>query len=90
VRALDEGNDVVIGSRNIPGGGVEGWGAGRHIISKGGSLYSRTILGLPIHCLTEPSDSSPNLAAALLATEGLKITQPFGCGRCAFAAGSIQ
>ena len=27
VRALDDGADVVIGSRNIPGGGVEGWGA---------------------------------------------------------------
>ncbi len=52
VRALDEGADVVIGSRNIPGGGVEGWGVGRHFISKGGSLYSRTILGLPIKDLT--------------------------------------
>jgi dolichol-phosphate mannosyltransferase len=52
VRALDLGFDVVIGSRNIPGGNVEGWGAGRHFISKGGSLYSRTILGLPIRDLT--------------------------------------
>ncbi|MFO0735547.1 MAG: polyprenol monophosphomannose synthase [Labilithrix sp.] len=52
VRALDEGADVVIGSRNIPGGGVEGWGLGRHVISKGGSLYSRTILGLPVKDLT--------------------------------------
>jgi dolichol-phosphate mannosyltransferase len=52
VRALDEGYDVVIGSRNILGGGVEGWGLGRHFISKGGSLYSRTILGLPVKDLT--------------------------------------
>ncbi len=52
VRALDEGADVVIGSRNIPGGDVEGWGIGRHFISKGGSLYSRTILGLGIRDLT--------------------------------------
>ena len=52
VRALDDGYDVVIGSRNMPGGGVEGWGPGRHFISKGGSLYSRTILGLPIRDLT--------------------------------------
>ncbi|MEO6419693.1 MAG: glycosyltransferase, partial [Polyangiaceae bacterium] len=48
LRALDDGADVVIGSRNIPGGGVEGWGLGRHVISKGGSIYSRTILGLPV------------------------------------------
>ncbi len=42
----------MIGSRNIPGGGVEGWGLGRHFISKGGSLYSRTILGLGVRDLT--------------------------------------
>lgn len=52
VAALDDGADVVIGSRNIPGGGVEGWGLGRHVISKGGSLYSRTILGLRVKDLT--------------------------------------
>ena len=52
VRALDDGADVVIGSRNIPGGGVEGWGLGRHFISKGGSLYSRAILGLAVKDLT--------------------------------------
>jgi dolichol-phosphate mannosyltransferase len=52
VRALDEGADVVIGSRNVPGGGVEGWGLGRHVLSKGGSLYSRTILGLGVRDLT--------------------------------------
>ncbi|WP_394825057.1 polyprenol monophosphomannose synthase [Pendulispora albinea] len=51
-QALDEGADIVIGSRNIPGGQVEGWGVGRHVISKGGSLYSRTILGLGVKDLT--------------------------------------
>ncbi|MBK6693826.1 MAG: polyprenol monophosphomannose synthase [Myxococcales bacterium] len=50
--ALAEGNDVIIGSRNIPGGNVEGWGPGRHFISKGGSIYSRTILGLGVRDLT--------------------------------------
>ena len=49
--ALDDGAGLVIGSRNVPGGGVEGWGPGRHILSKGGSLYSRTLLGLPIRDL---------------------------------------
>jgi dolichol-phosphate mannosyltransferase len=50
--ALDRGADVVIGSRNIAGGDVEGWGVTRHVISKGGSLYSRTILGLGVRDLT--------------------------------------
>jgi len=52
LRALDEGADLAIGSRNIPGGGVEGWGPVRHFISKGGSLYSRVILGLGVRDLT--------------------------------------
>jgi dolichol-phosphate mannosyltransferase len=52
LRAVDAGGDVIIGSRNIPGGGVEGWGLGRHVLSKGGSLYSRTILGVSVRDLT--------------------------------------
>ena len=49
---FNEGADLVIGSRNVPGGGVEGWGPLRHFISKGGSIYSRTILGLQVRDLT--------------------------------------
>ena len=45
-------NDVAIGSRNIKGGAVEGWSALRNFISKGGSLYSRIVLGCPIKYLT--------------------------------------
>jgi dolichol-phosphate mannosyltransferase len=49
---LEAGADLVIGSRNIPGGNVMGWGAGRHLLSKGGSLYSRLILGVAVRDLT--------------------------------------
>ncbi len=49
---LIQTNDVVIGSRNIKGGSVEGWSAIRNFISKGGSLYSRIVLGCPIKDLT--------------------------------------
>ena len=52
LRAIDDGADVAVGSRNVPGGGVEGWGVGRHVLSKGGSLYARTILGAPIRDFT--------------------------------------
>lgn len=44
--------DFVIGSRNIKGGGTEGWGVLRKCISKFGSLYSRFILSCPIKDLT--------------------------------------
>lgn len=50
--AIEAGAHVVVGSRNVPGGGVNGWGLGRHVLSKGGSLYSRTILGVEVHDLT--------------------------------------
>jgi dolichol-phosphate mannosyltransferase len=44
--------DLVLGSRNVPGGGTVNWGLGRKIISRGGSLYARLILGLPVRDLT--------------------------------------
>lgn len=50
--ALASGAAVAVGSRNVPGGGVEGWGLGRHVLSKGGSLYSRLILGVKVRDLT--------------------------------------
>ena len=52
LRALEAGADVVSGSRNMPGGGVRGWGPARHVLSKGGSLYARAILGVPVRDLT--------------------------------------
>ncbi len=51
-QAFERGADLVVGSRNISGGRVEGWGFGRHILSKGGSLYARTILGVDVSDLT--------------------------------------
>ncbi len=40
--------DLVVGSRNVPGGRAEHWSLLRHAISRGGSLYARLLLGLPI------------------------------------------
>jgi len=44
--------DVALGSRNVPGGRVENWSWVRKLISKGGSLYARTILGMPVRDCT--------------------------------------
>ena len=38
--------DVMIGSRYIPGGGVEGWPLKRHLMSRGVNIYARLLLGL--------------------------------------------
>jgi dolichol-phosphate mannosyltransferase len=44
--------DLVLGSRYVAGGGVEGWPASRRVISRGGCLYARTVLGVRLHDLT--------------------------------------
>lgn len=44
--------DVVIGSRYVDGGGIRNWGVGRLMISRGGSVYARTILGMDILDMT--------------------------------------
>ena len=49
---LLESNDVVIGSRYVPGGGTINWGIGRRLLSRCGGIYSRWILGAPIRDFT--------------------------------------
>ena len=44
--------DLVLGSRYVPGGSVENWGAVRRAISSGGSIYARLLLGVPVRDLT--------------------------------------
>jgi dolichol-phosphate mannosyltransferase len=42
----------VIGSRYVKGGGVRNWGFLRRFVSRGGSMFARTVLGLKAHDLT--------------------------------------
>jgi dolichol-phosphate mannosyltransferase len=44
--------DLVLGSRYVPGGGVENWGGTRRFLSRGGSWYARMLLGVPVRDLT--------------------------------------
>jgi dolichol-phosphate mannosyltransferase len=44
--------DLVLGSRYVPGGGVEDWGIVRRMLSRGGSAYARLVLGVPVRDLT--------------------------------------
>jgi dolichol-phosphate mannosyltransferase len=44
--------DLVIGSRYVPGGGTRGWTLTRRLISRGGGLYARAVLGVPVQDLT--------------------------------------
>ncbi len=49
---LASGTDLALGSRYVEGGGTVNWGLGRRLLSKGGSLYARMILGIPVRDLT--------------------------------------
>ncbi|KAB8161934.1 glycosyltransferase [Streptomyces sp. 3MP-14] len=44
--------DIVLGSRWVPGGRIVNWPRYRQLLSRGGSAYSRRVLGLPIRDVT--------------------------------------
>lgn len=52
LHAAESAYDLVIGSRYVAGGGTTDWGLGRQLISRGGNVYARLILGLPLSDMT--------------------------------------
>jgi dolichol-phosphate mannosyltransferase len=40
--------DLVLGSRWVPGGQVQNWARSRELLSRGGNLYTRLALGMPL------------------------------------------
>jgi len=53
-RLLDalEHADLVLGSRYVPGGSVVNWPRRRELLSRGGNLYTRLALGIPLRDAT--------------------------------------
>ena len=52
LEAIEQGADVVMGSRYIAGGSVPGWAMHRRLLSKGGNRYAGTVLRLKVHDAT--------------------------------------
>lgn len=50
--AVEQGADLVLGSRWVPGGKVVNWPLHRKLISTCGSFYARTMLGISIRDIT--------------------------------------
>jgi dolichol-phosphate mannosyltransferase len=46
--ACEEGADLALGSRYVAGGATVNWSPLRQLISRGGSLYTRLALGMPV------------------------------------------
>ena len=67
--------DVAIGSRYVPGGGIDGWGFGRHFMSRGINWYADSSWGF-----------RPATIAALIAAIGWRNwhkSTSISCGRAA-------
>jgi dolichol-phosphate mannosyltransferase len=52
LRAAAQEADLVLGSRYVEGGAIRNWGLLRRVVSAGGSLYARLVLGVPVRDLT--------------------------------------
>ena len=49
LRTLTDDADVIIGSRYVAGGRIQGWGLLRHFMSRGINWYARLLLRLPAY-----------------------------------------
>jgi dolichol-phosphate mannosyltransferase len=48
IATAEDGADLVLGSRYVPGGGTRNWGLLRRLISKGGSVYATLFLHMGV------------------------------------------
>jgi dolichol-phosphate mannosyltransferase len=52
IAACEDGADLALGSRYVPGGSIPNWGLVRRAVSAGGNIYARALLSSPVHDLT--------------------------------------
>ena len=90
-------HDVAVGSRYVPGGAVRDWPLSRRVISRGGNLYVRLVLGLTVHDATAGFKAfradalerigaararSPTATASRSRTPGARSARDCGSPRC--------
>jgi dolichol-phosphate mannosyltransferase len=71
------GADLALGSRYVRGGGVSDWGPLRRIVSRGGSWYARTVLGMSVR---DPTGGFKCFRREVLEGIGLDAVQLKGYG----------
>jgi dolichol-phosphate mannosyltransferase len=88
--------DLVLGSRYVPGGGVENWSLGRRGLSRGGCWYARRVLGLGVRDLTGGFKAFRReaLQAADVATVrsrgyAFQIEMTYRCSRAGFRVAEV-
>lgn len=75
--AVEQGADLVLGARWVPGGSVVNWPKYRELISRGGNLYARVMLGIPLRDAT-----GGYRAFARTTLEGLNLREVASQGYC--------
>ncbi|HEY8379801.1 MAG TPA: polyprenol monophosphomannose synthase [Nannocystis sp.] len=88
VHTGEGGADVAIGSRYVDGGGTRGWSLGRRLLSRGGGLYARLVLGLPVRdptagfvCYAREALQGLDLAGIAAAGYGFQIELKYRLAR---------
>jgi dolichol-phosphate mannosyltransferase len=52
IRELEDGCDMVVGSRHIPGSEIQGWSIYRHLVSSTGNAIAKITLGIGVSDVT--------------------------------------
>ena len=88
--------DLAVGSRNVPGGRVENWSLLRRFVSKGGSLYSRILLGLPVKdctsgfkCFRRRVLEALDFTGVASNVYGFQVEMNYLCHRAGFAIAEV-
>jgi dolichol-phosphate mannosyltransferase len=75
--AVEDGADLAVGSRYIPGGSIPAWSWSRRILSKQGNRYAAILLHLPV---TDATSGFRAYRATALADVGLEHVRADGYG----------
>jgi dolichol-phosphate mannosyltransferase len=74
---VEDGADLVIGSRYVPGGSIPAWSWSRRLLSRQGNRYAAALLDLPV---TDATSGFRAYRASVLADVGLDHVRADGYG----------
>lgn len=69
---VEDGADVAIGSRYVPGGSVQNWPRHREVLSRGANLYTRLLLTIPVRDATAGFRAYRTTALSKLSLDGVE------------------
>lgn len=96
IRRLNEGCEMVVGSRHIPGGKIQGWSLYRHLVSSTANTLAKTALDLGVSDVTTGfrayrAETLRKIKYETLDSEsyGFQIETLFRCARRGLRVGEV-